>query len=341
MQIIELDGGAARVHEQMEFTHANVRHEARRALKVEIAGLSAVAEALEGALGDELEKAVDVIFAAPGRVIVTGMGKSGHIGRKIAATLASTGTPAHFVHPAEASHGDLGMIGADDVILALSWSGETSELGDMIHYSRRYNVRLIAITSGVRSSLARAAEIVLLLPKVEEACPLQLAPTTSTLITLALGDSIAMALLRRHGFTPEHFRQFHPGGKLGAQLLTVGDLMHKGDGLPLISETELMGVAIITMTGRNLGCVIVTDGHGDISGIVTDGDLRRHMDAQIFGKSVASVMTKSPTTTSAETLAATALLEMNNRKISVLPVVSDGKPVGALHIQDLLSAGVV
>jgi arabinose-5-phosphate isomerase len=268
------------------------------------------------------------------------MGKSGHVGRKIAATLASTGTPAFFVHPAEASHGDLGMVTADDVILALSWSGETTELSDIIHFSRRFSVPLVAITSKPDSTLARAADVALVLPRAEEACPHGLAPTTSTVMQLSVGDALAVALLESRGFTARDFREFHPGGKLGARLLSVDTLMHTGDDMPLVKLGASMADVILAISGKRMGCVAVVDGEGMLAGIVTDGDLRRKMSANIMDQPLESVMTANPLTILSGELASSALEIMNNRKITVLFVVSDGKPLGAVHIHDLLKAGV-
>lgn len=314
---------------------------ALRTIEIEAKGLERLRETLQTSpLGQALEQAVETVFKAAGRVIVTGMGKSGHVGRKIAATLASTGTPAIFVHPAEASHGDLGMITPGDVILALSWSGETGELRDIIHYSRRYGVALIALTSGGASSLGKAADTALILPKVEEACPHGLAPTTSTLLQLALGDALAMALLERRGFTPAHFHQFHPGGKLGAQLLTVRDVMIKAPDLPLIARDAAMSEALLVMSKGRLGCAVVVDGADRLAGIVTDGDLRRHMGPELMAQPVTAVMTASPRTIAPATLASAALKEMSERRISVLIAVENGTAVGIVHLQTLLQAGL-
>jgi arabinose-5-phosphate isomerase len=318
------------------FDAARALELARSTLDIEARALLA----LQARQGDGFVAAVQAMLACRGRVVVMGMGKSGHVGRKVAATLASTGTPAFFVHPAEASHGDLGMVTAGDVILALSWSGETAELRDIIHYSRRHRVPLIAITSGAGSALGRAADIPLILPKVEEACPHGLAPTTSTTIQLALGDAIAMALLEKRGFTPAHFHQFHPGGKLGAQLLTVGDLMKRAPDLPLVRQDMDMGAVIVAMTGHSLGCAIVVDEAGELAGIITDGDLRRHMAPDIMARRAAELMTRSPHTVVPEMLASAALKEMNDRKISVLVALDGRRPVGALHMHALLQAGV-
>ena len=319
---------------------ASIRATAANTVAVGQSGMAALAAALEGPLGAELVRAVETIVAASGRVVVTGMGKSGHVGRKIAATMSSTGTPALFLHPAEASHGDLGMLTAADVVLALSWSGGTAELRDIVHYSRRHRVTLIGITGGADSALGRAADIPLVLPPVVEACPHGLAPTTSTLVQMALGDALAMALLERRGFTPAEFHRFHPGGKLGAQLLTVAEVMQGGDALPLVRADADMGQAIITMTSHSLGCAVVVDAAGDVVGIVTDGDLRRHMHPGIMAETVASVMTPNPLHTAPEQIASAALAEMNARKINVLVVQEGRRPVGVLHVQQLLSAGV-
>jgi arabinose-5-phosphate isomerase len=316
------------------------RDAALRTLEIEAAGLAELRAALEGPLGAAFEQAVEAIFRAEGRIIVTGMGKSGHIARKIAATMASTGTPSLYLHPAEASHGDLGMVTAKDVILALSWSGETGELRDIINYSRRYRVPLIGLTAGADSALGQAADIALILPRVAEACPLQLAPTSSTLIQMALGDAIAMALLDRRGFSPADFQQFHPGGKLGAQLATVGDLMAKGVDLPLVRADADMASVILVMTQGSLGCAVVVDAQGEVAGIVTDGDLRRHMGPDLLVRPVREVMTANPRGIRPDVLASAALAEMNARRISVL-VVQDGRwPVGVLHMHALLTAGV-
>jgi arabinose-5-phosphate isomerase len=319
---------------------ARIRATGARTLAVGQAGVQALAEALDGALGEAFVAAVETIVAASGRVVVTGMGKSGHVGNKIAATMASTGTPAFFLHPAEASHGDLGMLTAADVVLALSWSGGTAELRDIIHYSRRHGLRLIAVTGGANSALAKAADILLLLPQVTEACPHGLAPTTSTLIQMALGDALAMALLERRGFTPEEFAQYHPGGRLGAQLMTVGELMQKAPDLPLVPVEATMSGAILAMTGHNLGCAVVTDAAGALAGLITDGDLRRHMHDGILRRPVSEVMTRQPLTTTPDRIASAALKDMNTRKVSQLVVVEAGKPVGVLHLHHLLSAGV-
>lgn len=320
-----------------------LRESVRRTLAIEAKGLAALSATVEGELGDAIERATGLIEGARGRVIVTGMGKSGHIGRKIAATLASTGTPALFLHAAEASHGDLGMVTPDDVLLAISWSGETAELGDVVHYARRFDVPLLAITSNTESTLGRAADTVLVLPRVEEACPNGLAPTTSTLMQLAIGDALAVALLERRGFSASDFRVFHPGGKLGARLLKVSDLMHQGPEMPLVTFGTPMSDVLIEITGKRFGCCGVVDGAGKLAGIVTDGDLRRHMGGELLAQPVESVMTRSPLVVQPDALASAALGQMNRRPVPVTVVfaVADDAPVGILHIHDILRAGVV
>jgi arabinose-5-phosphate isomerase len=313
---------------------------ARKSVEIETAGMAHLRAALDGALGAALEKAIEVIRDARGRVVVSGMGKSGHIGRKVAATLASTGTPAFFLHAAEASHGDLGMVTQGDVLLAFSWSGETAELADLIDYSKRFAVPLIAGTSRADSALGRAADVLLLLPQVEEACPNGLAPTTSTTIQLVLGDALAVALIEDRGFTARDFRIFHPGGKLGARLNKVDDLMHGGDAMPLLPENASMSEVILAMSGKRFGCVGLTDASGALTGIITDGDLRRHWGPDMQDKSPAEFMTRGPLTARAGSLASSALEVMNRRKITVLFILDAGKPVGILHIHDLLKAGV-
>jgi arabinose-5-phosphate isomerase len=313
---------------------------ALRTLKTEQNGLAALAHALGNGQGQAFAAAIALMVKAKGRIIVTGMGKSGHVGRKIAATLASTGTPAYYVHPAEASHGDLGMIHADDAILALSWSGETVELADIISYSRRFGVGLVAITANLDSSLSQEADVTLVLPKAEEACPNGLAPTTSTTMQIALGDAIAVALLEERGFTALDFRMFHPGGKLGARLKLVRDCMHGGDELPEAAPQTLMSEAIVTMSAKGFGCVIVRHDNGALAGIITDGDLRRHMQADLMTKTVEAVMTQNPITISPEMLAVEALEMMEKSKRSSLIVVEAGKPVGLIRVLDLLQIGV-
>jgi arabinose-5-phosphate isomerase len=306
-------------------------------IRAEIGGLESLAKTLDGAF----RTAVDLCAAVRGRIIVTGIGKSGHIARKIAATLASTGAPAQFVHPVEASHGDLGMIGSEDAILALSNSGETSELADIIAYSRRFKIPLVAITGGSRSTLSGAADIVLLLPPAAEACPMGLAPTTSTTMMMVLGDALALALLERKGFSSTDFRLFHPGGMLGRRLLRVRDIMHKEAEIPLVSPAARMSEAILVMTAKSFGCVGVCETAGRLIGVITDGDLRRHMGDSLLGKAVGAVMHQNPKTIMAAALAADALGLMNRFAITSLFVVDEGgRPVGFLHMHDCLRAGV-
>ena len=313
---------------------------AMRTIETEKAGLVALAAALEGDLHDAFRDAVCRIGDSVGRVIVTGIGKSGHIGVKIAATLASTGTPSFFVHPVEANHGDLGMIGRDDVILALSWSGETAELQGIVSYSRRFSIPLIAMTSGERSALAREADTVLLLPKVQEACPHGLAPTSSTLMQLALGDAIAVALLEARGFTATDFKTFHPGGKLGASLSHVGDIMHSGENMPLVALGTSMPEAVHLLALKRYGCVGVIDDEGTLAGIVTDGDIARNLSRNLSELTVDDVMTRSPKTVKPATLATAALGLLNQHNISALIVTDETfRPVGIVHFHDLLRIG--
>ena len=313
---------------------------ARRTLDCGVDGLKALQAALVNGLAEGFGHAVELLQACRGRVIVTGMGKSGHVGQKLAATLASTGTPAQFVHPAEASHGDLGMITMKDVILALSWSGETKELAAILTYSRRFRVPLIAMTSRRDSALGKAADIVLALPQVKEACPHGLAPTTTTLAQLALGDCLAIALLEGRGFTALDFKVFHPGGQLGANLKHVRDVMHSGDELPIVGESEPMSSALVVMTEKSFGCLGVVGADGKLAGIFTDGDLRRHMAPGLLDRRVGEIMTRSPKTVTAGMMASSALQIVNASAITALFVVEDGAPVGIVHIHDLLRAGV-
>ncbi len=293
-----------------------------------------------GQLSQSFVDAVEALYAAKGRVIMSGMGKSGHVARKIAATLASTGTPAYFVHPAEASHGDLGMITQDDVCVVLSNSGETSELSDIIAHTRRFSIPLIGVASRPDSTLLKAADIALVLPDAPEACTIGMAPTTSTTMTLALGDALAVAVMEKRGFQPHDFRTFHPGGKLGAQLLSVSALMHSGDALPLAPENTPMSEALLVMTAKTFGVVGITGEGGQLTGIITDGDLRRNMDG-LMDKTALDVMHKGPRTIRPDALAAEALGVMNAKKITCLFAVdADGKPVGLIHIHDCLRAGV-
>lgn len=307
---------------------------ARRVIEIEAAGLAALAESLDGAFN----AAVETILQAKGRVIVSGMGKSGHIARKITATLASTGTPAQFVHPAEASHGDLGMVTREDVALVLSNSGETPELADLIAHTRRFSIPLIGVASRPDSTLLKQADVALVLPQAAEACGTGVVPTTSTTMTLALGDALAVALMEHRRFTPEHFRTFHPGGKLGAKLSKVADLMHTD--MPLVREDTPMPEALLVISQKGFGVVGVCDADGCLTGIVTDGDLRRHMEG-LLSHSAAEVMTHSPRTIAPEALAEAAVAVMNERKITCLFAVEGCRPVGILHIHDCLRAGVV
>jgi arabinose-5-phosphate isomerase len=309
---------------------------ARRVLDHAKAGL----DALSGSLGKEFTAALDILSRVTGRVIVSGMGKSGHVGRKIAATLASTGTPAFFVHAAEASHGDLGMIASGDAVVALSNSGETPELSGLISYTRRYGIPLVAFTSRAGSTLANAADVALLLPPVGEACPLGLAPTTSTTLMIALGDAIAVALLERRGFTADNFKVFHPGGQLGRNLYKVDDLMHTGDELPLVTPTTNMSDVVLVMTNKTFGVAGVVDGD-KLVGIVTDGDLRRHIGGDLFKLSAADIMTKAPKVTTRNILAAEAMRRMNEWKVTSVFVVENEKPVGIVRMHDILRAGAL
>src|SRR5215216_2172525 len=313
---------------------------ALRTLSAEADGIAALIAAIRGAHGEPFVAAVELIARAKGRLIVTGMGKSGHIGRKIAATFASTGTPAYFVHAAEASHGDLGMITADDVILALSWSGETVELKDLVTYAKRFRIAVIAMTAERESTLAAAADVALTLPKAREACPHNLAPTTSSLMMLALGDALSIALLEGRGFTSIDFSVLHPGGKLGALLKYTRDLMHSGDAVPLKPLGTKMSEALVEMTSKGFGCVGIVDSRGHLAGIVTDGDLRRHMGPDLMSATVDEVMTKNPKTIDRDVLAGEALEILNSSKITTLIVTDAGKPVGIVHLHDFLRAGV-
>lgn len=313
---------------------------ALRTLDAESSGLTALMVALRNGLGEAFEAAVQALRKVQGRVIVSGIGKSGHIGRKIAATFASTGTPAFFIHPSEAAHGDLGMITPQDVLLAISWSGETIELKNLVNYSRRFGVPLISITSRATSGLGQASDVVIELPRASEACPHGLAPTTSTTMQLVIGDCLAVALLEARGFSATDFKVFHPGGSLGAQLKFVADLMHKDDRLPLARVDEPMTEALVTMTQKALGCLGVVDGNGQLVGIITDGDLRRHMGPTLLTAMAGQVMTPTPKTIKPTTLASAALDILNKSRITTLFVVERGKPIGLVHVHDLLRASV-
>jgi arabinose-5-phosphate isomerase len=309
---------------------------AQRVLRLEAEGLQELAQSLNG----KFVEALHIIVGMSGHAIVTGMGKSGHIARKIAATLSSTGTPALFIHPAEASHGDLGMIREGDVVVALSNSGETIELGGLLDYTKRFEIPLIAMTRNSESTLAAAATVALILPESIEACPMGLAPTTSTTALLALGDAIAVALLERKGFSADDFHVFHPGGKLGQQLLKVSELMHVGDALPLVKRDTVMADALLTMTAKSFGCIGVIEDDGRLVGIITDGDLRRHMSSDLLAAHAIDIMAEGFKSIDAEALAGEALRVMNLSKITNLFVLEDGRPIGILHIHDCLRAGV-
>ena len=311
---------------------------AKRVLLMEARAL----EQLARGLGGSLVGALDALASATGRIIVTGMGKSGHVARKIAATFASTGAPAFFVHPAEASHGDLGMIAPGDAILALSNSGETPELADLIVYAKRHNIPLVGMTSRAGSALAEAANVALILPAAEEACPMGLAPTTSTTLMMALGDALAVALLERKEFSAEDFQLLHPGGQLGRKLLKVSDLMHRDEEVPLTGRDAPMSDTLLVMTAKSFGCVGIVDDKGRLAGIVTDGDLRRHMEPGLLDRRAGDVMTPRPKTIRPNALASEAVAIMNRKSqpVTCLFVVEDGRPVGILHIHDCLRVGV-
>lgn len=309
---------------------------ARRVLATEVGGLQALSEALDKTFA----RAVRLIEAVTGRVVVTGMGKSGHVACKIAATFASTGTPAQYVHPAEASHGDLGMITANDAVIALSNSGETAELSDIVAYAKLRSIPLVSITGRGDSVLAKAADVSLVIPDSPEACPLNLAPTTSTTVMLALGDAIAVALLERRGFSPDDFRLLHPGGKLGSRLTRAVDVMRVGEEMPLVRTDTPMTETIIEMTAKRFGCVGVLDAAGALSGIITDGDLRRHMEDDILAMTASEVMTPRPKTVGEDILAAQVLGMMNDNKITCVFIVRDGKPLGIVQIHDVLRIGL-
>lgn len=313
--------------------------DARQVISIEAAALNALADSLD----DTFDRAVGLLLNAPGRVIVSGMGKSGHIARKIAATFASTGTPAHFVHPAEASHGDLGMLATGDVVVVLSNSGETPELADIIAYTRRFEIPLIGIASNPASTLLVQSDVALVLPKAPEACGTGVVPTTTTTMTLALGDALAVALMHHRDFTPANFREFHPGGKLGARLSKVQDLMHKGEALPLVAEDTPMSKALLEMTQKGFGVVGVTDASGALTGIVTDGDLRRHMEG-LLSNTAGEVMTRGPRTIEPDALAeeAVAQMSLHSPRVTCLFVcgADDALPLGLIHIHDCLRAGL-
>ncbi len=312
---------------------------AARTIATEQTGLAALADALNGDLAEPFARAISLLQALKGRVIVTGVGKSGHIGSKIAATLASTGTPAFFVHPAEANHGDLGMIARDDAIIALSWSGESAELKGILAYSRRFRIPTIAVTAGGDSTLSREADVVLLLPKAAEACPHGLAPTTSTLMQLVIGDALAIALLEAKGFTPDKFRDYHPGGKLGATLTKLSEMMRTGDEMPVVPLGTLMPEAVRILSNKKVGSVLVVDASGQLAGIITDGDVARNMHQNLSGTAVEEIMTRSPKTVRPDMSAGAAVAYLNENKIGLLIVVDAGQPVGVVHFHDLLRLG--
>jgi arabinose-5-phosphate isomerase len=310
----------------------------RDVLAQEAAALSQLQESL----GESFEQVILLLGQTKGRIVVSGMGKSGHIARKIAATLSSTGQPALFVHPAEASHGDLGMVTADDAVLLLSKSGETSEMTTLLHYTRRFSMPLVAITAQEQSTLAQAADVCLLLPQTSEACPMGLAPTTSTTMMLALGDAIAIALLVNRGFSNQDFHRFHPGGNLGNQLKRVTHIMHTGESLPIGKAQDPMSDVLLTMTAKGFGCVGITDESNRLVGVITDGDLRRHMVPGLLNLQASHVMTANPKTVDPSMLMGEALAFMNEKRVTSLFVV-DAKQIvlGVIHIHDFLRAGVV
>lgn len=318
-------------------THPSGIATARRVLALEIEALRTLSEGLN----EPFDAALDAIIGARGRVVCAGVGKSGHVARKIAATLASTGTQAYFVHPTEASHGDLGMISPNDVVLALSRSGETSELSDMIAYARRFAIPLIAMTAKAGSALGRAADVSLLIPDVAEACAETNAPTTSTTLMMALGDALAVALLERRGFKADDFKLFHPGGKLGSMLRTAADVMHAGAALPLQPSGTALRPAIAVMSAKGFGVLGVTAPDGALCGVVTDGDLRRFLASGVHADTIDDIMTRSPGTTASGALAADVLRTMNERKITQVFVVEEGRPIGLVHLHDLLKIGLV
>lgn len=326
----EMQKNAALPSAQSDIAHG------KAVLQQEIAGIASLAESL----GGDFARAVECMASIRGRIIVSGMGKSGHIARKIAATMASTGTPAYFVHPGEASHGDLGMITADDAVLALSNSGETAELSDLIGYCKRFSIPLIAMVRRKSSMLVDAADFPMVLPEIPEASPTN-APTTSTTMMIALGDALAVALLERRGFSRDDFSVFHPGGKLGKAFIRVCDLMHGGDQLPLVREEQPMRDVLLIMTAKTFGCAGVLDSSGKLAGVITDGDLRRHMQPVLLEMKASEVMSRSPLAIRPEALAAEAVAVMNQRSVTSLFVLEESRPVGILHIHDCLRAGVV
>ena len=314
---------------------------ALRTISTEQAGMAALAEALENGLAEPFGRAVEVLAGIEGRVIVSGVGKSGHIGSKLAATLASTGTPAFFVHPSEANHGDLGMVARDDAVVAMSWSGESQELKGIVAYAKRFSIPLIAITAGESSALAKEATVTLLLPRVQEACPHGLAPTTSTLLQLAIGDALAVALLEERGFTAEHFRTFHPGGRLGANLTHISEVMRTGEQIPVAPRGTLMPEAVMTLSKKKMGCVCILEADGTLAGIITDGDVARNLQRDLRDVSVDEIMTPTPRTVSPETLVGKAVAMLDEYRISALVVTDENRPVGIVHFHDFLRLGAV
>lgn len=309
----------------------------RQTITAEAEALSCLAASLD----ENFVTAVKILSENNSHIIVSGIGKSGHIARKIAATFSSVGQPAFFVHPAEASHGDLGMITPQDRLLLLSHSGETAELKSMLDYSRRFHIPLVAITAKENSNLASVADITLCYPPVPEACPMGLAPTTSTAIMLALGDALAIATLHTRSFSPTDFRTFHPGGNLGKQLSRVLDFMHTGDRLPILSKGTLMHECLIKMSYFGFGCIAIIDEQGFLEGVITDGDLRRHMHEGLLSEKVEDIMNPNPIVISADILMAEALAIMQEKSVTSLFIGADKKPVGILHIHDCLRAGII
>ena len=313
------------------------RISALRTIDIEMEAISRLKDSVALA---NLTKALDLMQSSNGRIIVTGMGKSGHIGKKIAASLASTGTPSFFVHPAEASHGDLGMITEEDVVIAISNSGESKELVDILNYCKRFGIKIIAITKNAESSLGKAGDVVLELPKYDEACPLGLAPTSSTTATLVLGDILTVGMIERRGFSKEDFNLRHPGGKLGSILKRVGDLMHTGQAMPILDENSNMQAVLLEMTSKCLGCVGFINQDGIFTGMLTDGDLRRCLSPSILEEKAINLMTKNPKTVSKDMISAEALKIMHDKKITNMFVLENQHPIGVIHIHDLLNNGV-
>jgi arabinose-5-phosphate isomerase len=308
---------------------------------MEAEGIGALKDALQDGLGAPFLAAIETIRSSPGRLIVTGMGKSGHVARKIAATFASTGTPAFFVHPSEASHGDLGMITPEDVVVALSWSGETAELKNLIDYTKRFRIRLIALTAQADSTLGKAADVALILPQAREACPHNLAPTTSSVMQLALGDALAIALLESRGFSERDFHILHPGGRLGAMLKFVRDVMRTGEAMPICTSGQRVSEAIIEMSAKGIGCVGIVDKNRTLVGIITDGDVRRHMKPGLTEMAVDEVMTRSPKRCRPDQLVSEIIEALNSHKITAMFVVDGAGPVGVVHLHDLLRVGAI